>query len=240
MRLILLSLISIHCLFGQQFQAPPPEQDTEGLPLAQTLGPMIFEDPDPARLLAAAEIFMDDNRPHQAKILYEAVLTLEPKNQAALAGINKVDERLKYLENRYQEFKARYEAGGPVQNLCSMAAIKFHQGYPEEALEITKNAAKVFPGDQVPVAAQMTFQQGVDLDNFNLDRLEKAMELAAVNGKPDEVATLFGRMLYIGLGKSRTFEALKNVQAVIEKPINEKTIQLLGRLQAFHQNQGAN
>jgi tetratricopeptide (TPR) repeat protein len=213
-------------------------EDVEGLPFAEIVAPMLLKGVDAQAVRKAAALFLEDSRPLQAKILYKAALELQPDSAESRAGMEQTEERLAHLEKRFQEFKTNYETGGDILDGCSMAVIRFHQGYPERALGILEVLKKQNPGRQDPVALAQTFRGGWESERASLARLEKEMHVAAMEGQWEKACQLFGRMIYIGIGNPVTFAAFERVQAISEGKIRPEAVAVLAKLQQFHLEKG--
>jgi len=221
-----------------QAKAQAKAEDVEGLPFAEIVAPLLLKGVEAKAVREAAALFLEDSRPLQAKILYQAALELQPDSAESRTGLERTEERLIHLEKRFQEFKANYETGGDILDGCSMAAIRFHQGYPERALGILEVLKKQNPGKQDPAALAQTFRGGWESERATLARLEKAMHLAALEGQWEKACILFCRMIYIGIGNPATFAAFERVQAISEGKIRPEAVSVLAKLQQFHLEKG--
>ncbi|MCB1044345.1 MAG: hypothetical protein KDC35_15490 [Acidobacteria bacterium] len=234
MRIILIVNLSFTLLAQLSPSLMNQERDEEGLALARVMKPMFVEGPSIEGLLAIGDFFLGDDRPHQARYFYEQALEMDPKSKEARKGIASVDDKLRDLREKYINYSKSATEKNDVNDLCSMAAIAFHQGYPQKAIEILDNAMIRFPQTAYePSGLKTTFVHGVYLEDQTLTRLEKELHLATFDGKFEEASILAGRMISIGLGKSRTIAAIREFQAMFPEKVNEKWVGVLSGMSRF-------
>ena len=217
---------------------PEGERDEEGLAIGRVIAEILLDKPTSQRLNQIATMFVGDDRLHQAHFFYQQSLLIAPKDPTALAGLKAVEESQADLRMNYENYARLAESKGDIRDRCSMAAIKFHEGYPQESIEILNEALVLLPEQaQFARGLRTTFIHGVNLETALLSRLEKELELATFEKRLEDAAILCGRMFSVGLGKPRTVSAMKELQGFFPNKINKQSANMLEKLADFFTSQ---
>lgn len=218
---------------GPMAPGMPPAQDSEGLVGGRLVGEVLLHGPSEAAYCDLADSFFEDSRPIQARYFYRKALEMKADSERAKAGIKKSNERLDHLHQRYAEFQEKADSGAGVRNYCSMAAIRFHLGFPDEAMKILSDAERRH-GMMIDIAGlKTTFRHAQIHEQELVHRLEKEMQMAVVQRDGKQAAVLYGRMVYLTLGKKDVLDKIVEAQAFLPDQFDAKGIAaILGMTEA--------
>jgi len=230
---IWMGLIVAVAAYGLQlppFDPNDPNHDKEGLEQSRLIMPILIEGPSDDLLNEWAQSLLDDSRPFQARFLFQQALKINKKSKQAKAGLQGAKDRLDYLEKRYEEFKRQALQGKNPADFGSMAAIRYHQGFHELALEIIHIGKTKYAGSDDLSSLTMTFRLGQSHQDEMLDKIEDEMQHAIMEGKIEDAVIAVGRMLSIGLGNERSVRALIELNALAPGNVDPKAIELIRKL----------
>lgn len=207
------------------------DRDEEGVAIGRLIQPMLMKGATLDQLLNVGDMFLGDDRPHQAAFFYKQALRLDDKHKRATEKLDHVKKHIAALNKKADEYRRKAEADQNAADMCSVAAIEFHQGRSEEALHILDDAIKRLPNDVVQAyGLKSTYVHSAQLEHDLLSRLEKELRLAAFDGRVEEGALLAGRMISIGLGKQRSIDVIREFQALNPEKIDRAAVELLSQM----------
>lgn len=198
---------------AQLLPAHDMNQDDEGMAGARILIKIMKQAPDSEIWCQLGDLFLQENRPYQARYCYQQASQIQPESEAAVAGIKAVEKELDHLEKRFAEYQTEAETGTDVRDYCSMAAIRFHQGFTRESLEILQQASKRYPKNREIQGLTGTFLYGINHETEKLAKYHGEMNLALVRKEPDRALENLGRMIYLSLGRPAVTDLLNDLRA---------------------------
>ena len=206
-RCIILVLAMAPSVMGQ---FAPPEQDIdkqrdllrrESEAPGRTYAKLFQKGRDPALLASLGEHYMKISKPVQARTHFKLALDVDPDLAAAKEGYASAESRIQYLDERLKHFQGLREKEKKAMHACSQAAILFHLGYSEDALQILQDASVEMGTDFDIRAMVATIRQGDTVEVAALEALRDSF-VAAMDAKDLEGSlTVLGQMIFVSLGK---------------------------------------
>ncbi len=171
-------------------------------------------------------IYFEDEHPNQAKFYYELGVSLRPDDAELRKGLEEAQLRLDYLASQFAKYSEKANVENDPKGFGSMAAIKFHQGFHKEAIEIIKNGVTLYGEDQRFAPLVSAFQKDIQAQNETMAALNE--EFKAIQPRKDVQKSLdiVGQMAFVSLGNPKLMLFLDGLKKVYPGSVNEESYHL--------------
>ncbi len=220
--LLLMSPVQEDDKLGVQVENLIAESENAGLSFVK-----IFQNSkDAASLTALADEYVNISKPIQAKHFYKLALDLDPKSEAAKAGLTKSEERLKYLDGRIALFDGEIKKTNHYTKYCSKAAVLFHLGRENEAMVVLDAALEKHQADPKALrqirALRYTFQQGVAIKRRAVSELASLFSKALSDKQLVPALGHLGQMAFLNQGKRLPENLIDKLTALYPNEVDAK------------------
>ncbi len=200
---------------------------SESVEAGQILARIAKDGPTVGLWNALARDFTTQAKPVQAIYCHNQALGLDPKNEEALAGVQKAKDKLVFLKKQAERYREKAGADN-LSGYCSQAAIVFHLGKPKIALDILSRAIGEHGQDSELVGLQNTFQQGLLIDRAAMEFLFKGFNEGLKEKNFEDALTNLSRIYFLSLGMLKTEPLIdKLIRAFPEKLDKSRLMQTL-------------
>lgn len=207
------------------------------VPAGTAYAQLLTDGPDAKQYEILGDLYFDEEKPHQSKFYYELALAQAPDSASAQAGLQRAVDRIAYLASRFQMYSDKANAGGDATNFGSMAAIKFHQGYQQQAFQIIKDAVSVYGRDSRVVPLAKTFQRDIEYRLTVLDELISRYRALDLASQGDQAVELLGQVAFVSFGNPDILPFFEELKKSRPELLDEESYLLLREFTNTYPNQ---
>ena len=204
----------------------------------QVMGQLFAKGPDAALLVELGDQFVNISKPIQSKSVFSAAKALDANNEAAEKGLKKSVDRVAWLENRIKTFTAEIEKEHDPITYNRRAAILFHMGRYQEALDSLDIGLEKNPGSRDVLGLKRTFEQGLRIEHIARGILDQKFSEALSEKAPEKALTEFGKIVFTSLGRVSATNYLERLSKTYPDLEMKKIKDVLAMFQSEKQSQG--
>ena len=203
------------------------QHDRGRIQAGEVYGLLLTQGPNADLYAGLGNLFFDEDRPIQALFYFDLAQSLKPENSVIKEDRNRVLQHLEHLEKKFETYNTELLKGQDLSRFNSMATIKFHMGYHNEAFGILNNALSMFGEDQRISSLVSTFKQGLDVQARVLAKLRGNYDQALGAADYKKALEYFGEMVFFSLGHPKVIPILGDLQKAAPALVNQESLELL-------------
>ena len=170
-----------------------------------------------------AESYKKISKPIQAQVLYQKALAIDSQHAGASKGLEEANRRLAWLDQRIKTLDEESQKNNDHQKLCGKAAVLFHLGREEDALDTLQAGHQKFTGTQASYEIRSlyaTFRRGQDDTDKAVAVIEREFDAALAAKNLQMAFESLGGIAFLRYGR------------VLHGPYLEKLIQVFPEVNA--------